>query len=625
MKTNSLGFAGATLFKFLLLFAINQPAFAAQQSATSTTTSGQSVVGTPQLALGVSASISPSIGLRNGKPFSVQVKVADCDPDWADPKKADPKKPHAPAKLSALGNGLTFTDVKPDQTCTLLATLTIDPSAFPVPTPVLIQDSGGKTIFDVNFNVADAPPGAIPPGLEPQVDVMWSVLPEKVVKDAFGSWIWKKYHSIEVVVGNNSGYDLQVASLGFQLRNFNHTFTPLNSDFAQAEKLPTNDYHIVRSTIEKEQTHGTRAVVLSTMEAAALLAAGGIPYFHNSGPKANYSTAIAIAGDPLVKAYNLIFPDPTIAELAHLDNLALHDSTIIPNNNQTRTVVFIPRDTLKGYFQQSSTHGADGLPCVGAKKTSTLMLISGEVGTRHCNDKNPLDVKYWLGNLILIGDQIQYRNRIQVKTSQQEPQVTPLKLTPADFVIEDLSTSAKVTLTGTSLEKLPNSISPIAGGTLKLDLQPADNAATTRTGTMTQVPGTKLVPGSYVVDFPYVSGKTSIAINVRHRHLCNLDTAPIGTPAKSAEIKLQIDAAGSSDTACASNLLPLSGNLATSNGVAYAVQKCSNDLTSTCLKISLDTATSANIDKSTTVDFSMTNGDPGMLVFSKLQNPINLK
>ena len=167
------------------------------------------------------------------------------------------------------------------------------------------------------------------------------------------------------------------------------------------------------------------AVVLSSLEAAALLAAGSNPYFHNSGPKANYSTAIAIAGDPLVKAYNLV-PDPTIAQLAHLDNLALHDSTIIPNNNQTRTVVFIPRDTLKGYFQQSkSSRSSDTFPCANQKKSASLMVISGEVATWHCNDKNPLDVKYWLGNLILIGDQIQYRNRIQVKTAQNEPQTTP--------------------------------------------------------------------------------------------------------------------------------------------------------------------------------------------------------
>ena len=234
MKMNSLQFVGIILFQFLFVFAISQPAFSVQTQqtgpASSTTAPGQSVVGTLQPALGVSASISPSIGLRNGKPLACSVKVVDCDPNSDDPKKADPKKPHAPAKLSALGNGLSFTDVKPNQPCTLLGTLTIDPSAFPVPTPILIQDSGGKTIVDVNFSVADAPPGAIPPCLEPQVDVMWAVLPRKVVKDAFGSWIWEKYHSIEVVIGNNSGYDLQLASIGFQLRNYNHTFTPLNYD-----------------------------------------------------------------------------------------------------------------------------------------------------------------------------------------------------------------------------------------------------------------------------------------------------------------------------------------------------------------------------------------------------------
>jgi hypothetical protein len=263
---------------------------------------------------------------------------------------------------------------------------------------------------------------------------------------------------------------------------------------------------------------------------------------------------------------------------------------------------------------------------MNSSKSGGFPFTNRELTDHHCNDKNPLDVKYWLGNLILIGDQIQYRNRIQVRTVQNEPQVAPLKLSPADFVIEDLATKpTNVTLTGASLEKLPDSISPIAGGTLKLDLQAAGNAATTRNGTMSQITGATLVPGSYVVDFPYVSGKTSIAINLRHRHLCNVVDPPVSASGKNAEIKLQIDVAGSSDTACSSNLLPFSGNLATSNGVTYTVQQCSNDATSTCIKILLATATPATIDKNTTVDFSMTNGDPGRLVFAKLQNAVNLK
>jgi hypothetical protein len=61
------------------------------------------------------------------------------------------------------------------------------------------------------------PPGPIPPGLKPQVDIMWGVVPQRIVKDNFGTRVGKLFYCIEVVIGNNTGYDLQIASVGFNL------------------------------------------------------------------------------------------------------------------------------------------------------------------------------------------------------------------------------------------------------------------------------------------------------------------------------------------------------------------------------------------------------------------------
>ena len=61
------------------------------------------------------------------------------------------------------------------------------------------------------------PPGPIPPGLKPEVDIMWGVVPQKVVKDNFGRRVGQNFYCIEVVIGNNSGYALQIASVGFKL------------------------------------------------------------------------------------------------------------------------------------------------------------------------------------------------------------------------------------------------------------------------------------------------------------------------------------------------------------------------------------------------------------------------
>ena len=49
------------------------------------------------------------------------------------------------------------------------------------------------------------------------VDIAWKVLPRRVTADNFGSRVAKLYFAVIAVVGNHSGYDLQVSSVLFQL------------------------------------------------------------------------------------------------------------------------------------------------------------------------------------------------------------------------------------------------------------------------------------------------------------------------------------------------------------------------------------------------------------------------
>jgi hypothetical protein len=81
------------------------------------------------------------------------------------------------------------------------------------------EDEADKTATVVVTIVKEEPipPGPIPPGLPPQVDIMWGVVPQRIVKDNFGTRVGKLFYCIEVVIGNNSGYDLQIASVGFNL------------------------------------------------------------------------------------------------------------------------------------------------------------------------------------------------------------------------------------------------------------------------------------------------------------------------------------------------------------------------------------------------------------------------
>lgn len=59
--------------------------------------------------------------------------------------------------------------------------------------------------------------GSTPPEFKPgQVDIMWAVVPKNIVKDNFGDFIATRYYCVEVVIGNNSEYDLQIAQVGFK-------------------------------------------------------------------------------------------------------------------------------------------------------------------------------------------------------------------------------------------------------------------------------------------------------------------------------------------------------------------------------------------------------------------------
>src|SRR5205814_7761982 len=94
----------------------------------------------------------------------------------------------------------------------------ISSSAIPYTVPVIAKYISGTTaianVLNVQLGTAMPPPAPIPTN-SPQVDVMWVVLPNKVVKDNFGSRMSDQYYGIGIVIGNNSGYSLQLASVGF--------------------------------------------------------------------------------------------------------------------------------------------------------------------------------------------------------------------------------------------------------------------------------------------------------------------------------------------------------------------------------------------------------------------------
>jgi hypothetical protein len=585
----------------------------AQQS---TVSGGASAGPSNQPPLQGNVSVVPGMALRNGKPIEVLVRIIN--PALCDPGKATEQQVKSVAPLG--GNGVTVVNTRPNDNCSIIATLTIDPTALPGTTPLLVRSKDDKTAqFD--FGIMDAVPGPIPPGIAPQVDVMWTVLPRKIVKDTFGGWIWKKYYSIEVVIGNNSGYDLQVAGLGFMLRNQDGTF-PAGDNTDQMGNVPTNDYHIVRSTVEREQTNGARALVLNSIQAAALIASGVTPFFHNLGHRANFTTGLDIGSDPLGRALNFAWPDNTITQLNRLDNLSLHDSTIIPNNNQTRTVVYVARDTLNAYFQQkreSDTSAATAakrqpnslplpvMPCAETEKSGKFIKHP----TRpYCNPDNPQDIKHWLGNLILVGNQIEYRQRIHI-TSQQQPQATALSIAPTSFAIEDLSSpGAAITLSGDQVASLASQIGPLANGTLTLNLDDAKASDKSRTGKLALVSGATPLNGVQNLNFPYSGTTANLAVTLFHRYSCG--PAAAQTISKS---DLQSNKPVSIPiSSCSLSPMPTGASVSV-GGLKFTIQGCTTAQSQPCVGVvgvalSDPTVTNFTFDSTkNTVDIALAGGN----------------
>lgn len=207
----------------------------------------------------------------------------------------------------------------------------------------LIRKPDNTSLNPVTLETVAVDQGPIPPGLDPTVDVSWKVLPRRAVSDSFGRRVSQLYFGVELTIGNNSGYDLQVASIGFRPKGLG----------ADRPPLPNDSYAIVRGTLEREQTVGTRALLIDGIRAAGPIVAAASTFYVNPRPRANYSAFAAILNNPFAEGMQLLLPDRTVRQLIALDTRAVRDSAIIPNNIQQRLLLFVSRELVmceKGYW-----------------------------------------------------------------------------------------------------------------------------------------------------------------------------------------------------------------------------------------------------------------------------------
>lgn len=309
-------------------------------------------------------------------------------------------------------SGVTIADPELiDNKTTLMTRVTIDEDADEQILPLkVVKKKDGKVVesYSVDLTIAAFAPKTrqkepVPSGLAYEVDGQFQPMAYDAAKDVFGRRIAKHYYVIAVNLGNNTGFDLQINKIGFittrkisvpKLVDGRPVFE--NGSPVMVEDLlaiTAIDRSLVRSSIERDQTIGPRAIALNLLGGVGTLTTGFLPFFHALGPRANFSSFSSLFNGQLKDGFTAGVPDLTIAHLNRLDNrLVMDQDFVLPNNSERNTVVFVPRATLK--------------------------LPGSE-----CNDL--LKVKEMLGQLVLVGRKIDLFANRQIVVHSERPSLEP--------------------------------------------------------------------------------------------------------------------------------------------------------------------------------------------------------
>lgn len=154
-------------------------------------------------------SISPKQG-QQGKSYVITITSTNCEAvNFA-------KGDYTLLQEENSGIKISGDDKTVDGGCTYTAQLTVDANAPFGDIYLKLKPKSGTTLT-IAFSIAAIAPGPVPPGIEPQVDILWSVVPKNVVSDNFGKRVGNNFYCVEIVIGNSTGYDIQLASVGFKV------------------------------------------------------------------------------------------------------------------------------------------------------------------------------------------------------------------------------------------------------------------------------------------------------------------------------------------------------------------------------------------------------------------------
>lgn len=362
---------------------------------------------------------SYTITPERGKHGTYEVLVTSSESTCATTNELSEAKLVAPE-----GGPIQVVETRIADKCSLTARIIVLQDALPGKVRMWVEKED-KILGIVEFTVTEpVPPGQIPVA-EPQVDVMWSVLPKKLVSHNFGRTIASEYYAVEIIIGNNSAYNLQIVSVGFELppetdieKLLAYSGATSNGQQQQQQQqeeeesaadrsrrlerelfsrsnrkrtiIPTSSYRVTRGSLEAKHLLYPRTFVLSTITALGPLLTGFVPFFHNLNRRANFSEGINIFSNPLEKGLEMVWPDPRPSQRERFDDQVLRDGLVVRNNTQVRTLAFFPKELLR-------------LP----------EAVETEKEYKKWRDV-PMSIRGRLGELVLVGDLVQHVNRISV-------------------------------------------------------------------------------------------------------------------------------------------------------------------------------------------------------------------
>jgi hypothetical protein len=366
----------------------------------------------------------------------------------------DPKINLSTQKLVITGSGLSLPlDQQKASKCVISGTLTIDPNTPPGIYTVLIANKSDDVAIDsTEISVLDTGAGAIPPGLAPEMDVMWNVMTQNDCSDVFGKRVAQSLYCIQLKIGNNSGHPIQLAGIGFA-----RSLKALEAVGIPQVTIANTSYASTRAVLVESQVWSTRNIVYNSIVGAGLIMTASAPFYSGIGRKSlesktHYLTVSGIVNGPLQQAFNLLFPDPIVSQLKSLDDQSFRDNVVIPNNSQVQTVVFVEKENLTVGLRELQIQLSSGATELQKKTAATTQATEGtdqldasallarteiqaaamdrlasnsESTVKNSTARNriksgrfdPMLVKIALGSIVVVGDMIQYLQRVQVQNS----------------------------------------------------------------------------------------------------------------------------------------------------------------------------------------------------------------